>query len=137
MLKVMVYLTDVDEGAAPFEYLRARDSAQPAYGAPLAPMYGSSRVPAEEVGRYLADGFETHLVTGPRGTITVFDDNVIHRGTLAKTAHRDVLVFQVRPSTFRAQPHVNPKWTGSFNHRDVNRDPFDLVPHPKQRAEAM
>ena len=137
VLKVMVYLTDVDEETAPFEYLRAREVGTPVYGSPLAPTYGTSRVTADRIAAYLADGFETHRVTGPRGTVIVFDDNIIHRGTLAKAGRRDVVVFQVRPAAFRACPRVNPAWTGSFNHRDVNANPSDLVAHLKRRVETV
>jgi hypothetical protein len=134
VVKVMVYLTDVDEASAPFEYIRGRDTARPLYGAPLAPTHGSSRIPSDQIERHLADGFEKHAVVGPRGTVIAFDDNIVHRGTLAQAAHRDVVVFQVRPATFRAVPRINPRWTGSFNDRDINANPTDLVPHTKRRV---
>ncbi len=131
MLKVMVYLTDVSEETAPFEYIRHRVTKQPLMGKPLAPLHRGSRVAPEEIDRRLADGYEAHRITGPRGTVVVFDDNVVHRGTLATGGHRDVVVFQVRPATFEARPHVDPRWTGSFLHHDVNRDPADVTPHLK------
>jgi len=134
MIKVMIYLTDVDEGTAPFEFLRERGSQRPAVGAPLAPLHWHSRVPPDQVDRYLAGGYETHLATGPRGTVVVFDDNVIHRGTLAQTGHRDVLVLQLRPATFRARPRIDPRWTGSFLHCDVNADPAELAPRRRLQA---
>jgi hypothetical protein len=131
-MKVMIYLTDVDETSAPLEYIRARDTARPLYGAPLAPTHGSSRIPADQV--ELADGFEKHAVVGPRGTVIIFDDNIVHRGTLAQTAHRDVVVLQVRPASVRAEPRISPSWTGSFNDRDINVNPTDLTPHIKRRV---
>ena len=94
----MVYLTDVSEGTAPLEYLHDRRSDRPLFGAPLSPLHLNSRVPAAVIDRHLAAGCEPRVVTGPRGTIVIFDDNIIHRGTLAQTGHRDVLVLQVRPS---------------------------------------
>lgn len=131
MVKVMVYLTDVSDGAAPFEYVRERSSGQPLYGSPIAPLHGLSRVSNEDVDRRLASGWGRHRVTGPRGTIVVFDDNVVHRATLARTAHRDVVVFQVRPSTFRATSRLDGRWTGSFAHKSINRDPWQLEPEPR------
>jgi hypothetical protein len=128
MLKVMVYLTDVDEDSAPFEYLRRRDDGRPMYGAPLAPMHHHSRIAPGVVDGYLANGHETHRVTGPRGTVIVFDDNVIHRATLARSAPRDVVVCQLRPALFEARPRIDAQWTGSFQHHNVNRSPYDLVP---------
>jgi hypothetical protein len=127
MLKVMVYLTDVDEDSAPFEYLRD-PAGVPRLGAPLAPLHGDSRIPAAQIERHLDEGWSRHIVTGPAGTVLVFDDNVVHRGTLARRRHRDVVVFQVRPAAFRATPYLDTRWTGTFGHRDFNRDPDDMRP---------
>jgi hypothetical protein len=132
MLKVMIYLTDVREDTAAFEYVCDRTTGRPRYGAPLAPLHGNSRVPNQEVERLLASGWRHEIVTGPKGTVLVFDDNVLHRGTLAKSSHRDVVVFQVRPATFKAVPHLDRRWTGSFGDLDFNRDP--RVVAPTQRA---
>ena len=130
MLKVMVYLTDVTDDTAPFQYLRGRSSGAPRPGAPLTPMFGTSRVPDEQIERYLAGNWTAHSVTGRRGTIVVFDDNVIHRATLSKAAHRDVVVFQVRPAAFKAAQHINARWTGTFGHRAFNPDPRELAVVP-------
>jgi hypothetical protein len=135
MLKVMVYLTDVGADSAPFEYL-ADANGRPRLGAPLAPLHGDSRVPAREIDRCLAAGWTREVVTGPAGTVLVFDDNVVHRGTLARAGHRDVVVFQVRPVTFRATPRLDPRWTGSFGHRDFNENPDDLAPVPRAAKAA-
>jgi hypothetical protein len=134
MLKAMVYLTDVTEGTAPLEYLHDTRRDAPVLGAPLAPLNLNSRVPTAVIERHLSAGCEARPVTGPRGTIVIFDDNIIHRGTLAQTAHRDVLVLQVRPSLAAARPRIDRRWTGSFEHRDLNPNPRDLAPHPKERA---
>jgi hypothetical protein len=136
MVKAMVYLTDVTEGTAPFEYLHDCRSGRPVPGEPLSPLHLNSRVPAGVIDRHCAAGCEPRVVTGPRGTILVFDDNIIHRGTLARTNHRDVLVLQVRPSLTAARPRIDTRWTGSFRHRDVNADPRDLTPHLKARQGA-
>ena len=69
-----------------------------------------------------------------RHALIVTDD--MHPGTLARTGHRDVLVLQVRPAAFRAEPRIDPRWTGSFLHHDFNRDPFDLRQHLKTSAGA-
>lgn len=136
MLKVMVYLTEVGLDSAPFEYL-ADANGRPRPGAPLAPLHGDSRVPPREIDRWLAAGWSREVVTGPAGTVLVFDDNVVHRGTLARAGHRDVVVFQVRPVTFRATPRLDPRWTGSFGHRDFNQNPHDLAPVPRAARAAV
>jgi hypothetical protein len=130
MLKVMVYLTDVSEGSAPFVYLRERSTGRFMMGSPLTPLFGNSRVPNEQIAHHLANGWDDHPVTGPRGTILIFDDNVVHRGTLAQSSHRDVLVFQIRPSTFKASPRIDRRWTGTFGHKDISADPDELTPRP-------
>lgn len=135
ILKVMVYLTDVAHDTAPFQYLRERSSGAPLAGAPLAPMSGGdSRVPDEDVDRRLAGNWTCHSVTGARGTIVVFDNNIVHRGTMAKAAHRDVVVFQVRPATFHAARPIDAQWTGTFRHWDFNLDPNVLAARPRPGA---
>jgi hypothetical protein len=134
VLKVMIYLTDVTEGSAPFEYLRTRATGRSLYGSPLAPLFGDSRIPASTVEGWLARECERHAVTGPRGTVLMFDDNVVHRATAATTAHRDVIVFQVRPVPFAVTSHLHRRWTGTFKHRDIQRNPWELF--PKLRAAA-
>ena len=135
VLKVMVYLTDVGEETAPFEYLRD-DGWRAKLGTPLAPLHGDSRVPAAQIERHLAAGWHREVVTGPSGTVLVFDDNVVHRGTLARSGHRDVVVFQVRPADFKASPYIDPRWTGSFGHLDFNRDPRQMAPTPRKPKAA-
>jgi hypothetical protein len=134
MLKVMVCLTDVTAGTAPCEYLRDAATGRTQIGSPLAPLAGDSRVPLAQVERQMANGFVSEAVTGPAGTVLVFDDNVVHRGTLATTGHRDVIVFQIRPSLAKAVPRIDPRWTGSVAHRDFNVDPWQLAPTPRKSA---
>ena len=136
MIKVMVYLTDVGEDQAPFEYVCDAEG-RPVLGAPLAPLHGDSRVAAEQVARVVANGGRRVVVTGPAGTVIVFDDNVVHCGTLARVGHRDVVVLQVRPATFRATPRLDPRWTGSFGHLNFNRDPRQLTPTPRKPNAAV
>lgn len=134
MLKVMVYLTDVHDGTAPFEYLREAATGRPQLGSPLAPLAGDSRVPLAQVERHLANGFVNASVTGEAGTVLLFDDNVVHRGTMATSGHRDVIVFQVRPSLVTAVPRIDPRWSASFGHRDFNVDPWQLAPTPRRQG---
>lgn len=130
MLKVMVYLSDVDRESAPFEYLRD-EAMRPRLGAPLAPLHSDSRVPSDEIERLVKAGWHCQRVTGPTGTVLVFDDNVLHRGTLAQARHRDVVVFQVRPAQFEALPRLDRRWTGTFGDLDFNRDPTVMAPIPR------
>lgn len=124
MLKVLIYLTDVDEDTAPFEYLLDGATGRTQLGRPLAPLHGDSRVPPAYIEQQIAQGWQLRRVCGPAGTVILLDDNVIHRATLPRRAPRDVIVFQIRPSLFRASPRVDPRWTGSFPHRNFNPDPW-------------
>ena len=126
VLKVMIYLTDVDSRNAPFEYLGKARKAVP--GSPIAPLYGHSRISDQKIARYFARGFESHEVTGPKGTMILFDNDVIHRGNLALQTHRDVLIFQIRPIAERLVPYIDKRWTGSFQHADFSPDPEVVVP---------
>ena len=128
VLKVMIYLTDVDHNSAPFEFLSRGASEKAVSGSPIAPLYGTSRIPDSKIQRFLDSGFERRQVTGPRGTMILFDNDVIHRGTLALQKHRDVLIFQIRPFARALKPYIDQRWTGSFQHADFSPDPSDVVP---------
>jgi hypothetical protein len=128
MLKLMIYLSDVGDGNAPFEYVRHARSGAPLYGSPIAPAFGTSRMSEDRIARHLRDGWERCRVTGPRGTTILFDDNVVHRATIAASGPRDVIVFQVRPVPFAVERHIDTRWTGTFGHRQFHHDPNDLQP---------
>jgi hypothetical protein len=128
ILKVMIYLNDVSDCNAPFEYLRSRDSRTAVSGSPVAPLFGHSRISDEALTRYLSNGAEPFRVIGPKGTMIVFDNNMIHKANLASEGHRDVLIFQVRPMATRTKRYIDPRWTGSFQHVPFNIDPYDLKP---------
>lgn len=132
VLKLMVYLTPVDAGRAPMEYIRHSESQKALIFAPY-PLLGNSRVSHERVNEYFKNGYTVAQVIGPAGTVILFDDNVLHRATLARTAHRDALVFQIRPAAFRPASYIDSRWTGSFVHDDFNQDPTDYAVHQKRR----
>lgn len=124
VMKIMIYLTDVGPLNAPFEYVRNRASGEPVQYAPQ-PLLGNSRVSAADVDKLLASGHEATKATGRRGTMLIFDDNVLHRATFAREGRRDALVYQIRPAVFRPQERLDPRWSGSFEHVDFNRRPDD------------
>jgi hypothetical protein len=119
VMKIMIYLTDVGPLNAPFEYVRRSDSGEPVQFSPR-PLLGNSRVSATRVEELMASGHEAAKATGPRGTMLIFDDNVLHRATFAREGRRDALVFQIRPAVFRPQERIDRKWSGSFEHVDFN-----------------
>ena len=124
VMKIMIYLTDVGPLNAPFEYVRRIDSGEPVQYPPR-PLLGNSRVSEAHVRELLASGHEAVKVTGPRGTMLIFDDNVLHRATFAKEGRRDALVYQIRPAVFKPHERLDRRWSGSFEHVDFNRRPDD------------
>ena len=93
VVKVFVYLSDVDEEAGPFEYV---PGSQPGgrYGDvwPWTFMRGSDYPsPAEFAKRISPD--EYLAVTGKRGTIVLCDSSGFHRGGFARTRPRVMSVY--------------------------------------------
>ena len=129
VLKLMLYLTDVTGDTAPFMFLARGGDGRAVIGT-RTPLYGQSRMSPARMARFQASGCVARAVTGPRGTLVLFNDNVIHRATLATRAHRDVLVLQLRPTDRPRRPLADPRWTGSFQNLDFNRDPAVVEPQP-------
>lgn len=130
IMKIMIYLTDVREDNGPFEYLRARGTHEALYMSPR-PLSDYGRISPSAAKGHLSRGYERHKVTGPAGTMVLFDENVVHRANVAESGFRDVIVLQIRPATFRRAAFIDPQWTGSFEHVDFNPDPYDLRPRQK------
>lgn len=130
--KIMVYLTDVSEDTGPFEFFRSLETRE-GLSMPPRPLSGYSRISSGQIRRWLAEGFEPHKVTGARGTLLFFDENVVHKANVARRGFRDVVVFQIRPATFRPEAYISPEWTGSFANVDFSPDPWVYRPLPKPR----
>jgi hypothetical protein len=131
VLKLMVYLTDVDAESGPFEYVRHATSHKAFLFAPR-PLLGTSRVRPSFVDELLSNGHERYMSVGPTGSLVLFDDNVLHKANIARRRVRDVVVLQLRPSLFRPEPYIDPRWTGSFEHEDVPLSPWSHVPRLKR-----
>lgn len=112
VMKIMVYLNDVGERNAPFEYLRhAKTGALVRVRATHPPRYPGNRIPADMIAGYLADGYVRHKVIGPKGTFMLFDEKNIHKGNYAEEGARDALVLQFRPTLTRTERRIDPAWT--------------------------
>ncbi len=115
ILKIMIYLNDVSEKQAPFEYLRHPETGRPIHIKPKYPQtYAAGRVPFEVVENYKKQGYESYKVTGPAGTALLFDDKIIHKGNYAVEGYRDVLVFQIRPCFPSKQKYLDSHFTLPF-----------------------
>ena len=139
VIKVMIYLNDVDENTAPFEYLANSSSfvkIQPSrtgsdnwFGEPKWP---HSRVPDDVLEKYQKEGYATKLAVGKKGTTLIFSQNILHRANVAKNHPRDVLVFQLKPIKSKLQPYIHKRWTGSFQHKNIPMDPSITKPVKKE-----
>lgn len=77
--KIIIYLSDVTETSAPFEY-KVPVKYVPYARRPV----NSSRIPYEGEGE---------KVTGPRGTTLIFKNNIIHKGNYCRDGYRDVIMI--------------------------------------------
>jgi len=126
ILKLLIYLNDVDETTAPFTYLEGPDGL-PVVGSPL-PMFGYSRISAERMETYLSAGCRVRQWLGPRGTCLLFSSTIVHRATFAQRGHRDALFLTLRPTRARRTPYVDVRWTATIRHFDFSPDPEDTLP---------
>lgn len=134
VLKVMVYLTDVDEDSGPFEYLLNPATGKPMKMKPIPNLvrpFIETRISPLQVREYARAGYAPFKLLGKKGTTCLFSENIIHKANIANIRHRDVVVIQVRPVTFRPSSCISDGWTGSFQHVDVSPDPSLLAPIPK------
>ena len=110
-IRMIIYLNDVDEDTAPFEYLLHKETGKtvriPTSDHPKLTMNG--RIPDELVARYVSEGFERVPVVGKKGTIVLFDSKIIHKANIAKSRNRTVLVMPIRPALSKSERYVDPK----------------------------
>ena len=140
VIKIMIYLNDVDENTAPLEYLvDAEDNfvkIQPSRTGPEnwfgKPKWPESRVPDSVLNEYLEKGYKTKKVTGQKGTVLIFSQNILHRANVAKINPRNVAVFQLKPYKTKLSPYIHQKWTGSFQHRPTLVNPLTIKPIKKE-----
>lgn len=126
ILKLLIYLTDVDEDTAPFTYLEGPDGL-PVLGS-RHPTFGASRISEARMAGFLAGGCRVRHLTGPRGTCVLFSPAIVHRATIATRGHRDALFLTLRPSPVRRTPYVDVRWTGTVRHADYSPDPTQDLP---------
>ncbi len=114
VIKIMIYLSDVTETQAPFEYLRHKLTGEAIHIKPQMPQfYPNGRVPASVIEKYKDEGYEAVKIVGKKGTMFVFDDKTIHKGNYAQNGHRDAMVLQLKPAIKAPSVYINSRWTSS------------------------
>lgn len=108
-VRLIVYLNDVDEGSAPFEYIRHKVTGEvprlPVAQHPKKTEKG--RVKKEIIDEYLNNGYEQVKVVGKKGTFIIFDSKIIHKANKAKTGDRKVVVLPIRPATAKHDRYID------------------------------
>lgn len=119
-VKVLVYLSDVDENDSVFQLLwsERRNRALRVAAAPMSSdnwQSGEARSGANFddafVESWVDKGYRSRSITGPAGTTVLFATNCIHRGTLARTQPRDTLILRLRPAESVQMPRLQTKAT--------------------------
>ena len=102
-VKALLYLSHVTEQDGCFITLLHRDTKQPYevknfkyprnWGGP-------PRIWRPWIAQLQEEGYRQQCITGPPGTLVIFDTNTIHRGSVPLPGRvRDFILFQVRPQT--------------------------------------
>jgi hypothetical protein len=87
LLKVFLYLSDVDERSGPFEYVPGSHPEGRLAGVhPWAPM-GVGRISDKELAKYIETG-DVRTFTAPRGTLIFCNTSGLHRGGFAEANPR-------------------------------------------------
>lgn len=127
IIKIIIYLTDVAEENGAFEYLRNKQTKVPMkmptnrfgpnkWGNKNHPIYMGCRISNSQIEEFKNNGYETVKVTGKKGTIIIFDNNIVHKANRCQTAYRDILTLQVRPRMDKLSIYLSEEHTGSWDH---------------------
>lgn len=127
IIKIIIYLTDVTEENGAFEYLRDKNTKEPLkmntnrlgpnkWGNKNHPTYRGCRISYPQINEFINNGYETVKVTGKKGTIIIFDNNIVHKANRCKTSYRDILTLQVRPRMDKLTQYLSEEYTGSWDH---------------------
>lgn len=110
-IRMIIYMSDVDEDNAPFEYIRHKETKKTVrIKAADHPRYTiNGRIPEEVLNDYLDNGYERIRITGKKGTMVLFDSKIIHKANTPKNGSRVVLVLPIRPSIFKPARYVDPR----------------------------
>ena len=132
IIKIMIYLDDVEEQNGAFQVLSKNNHGHKAFTTridhihweePCPPVWDPSRFSDEQIEDLNTAGYQPKKLTGPAGTAIIFDNNIIHRATFCEEKTRDVLTFMVKPTIKRIRPYISRKHTGTNYHVDTFVDP--------------
>ena len=132
IVKVIIYLNDVNELNSPFEYLVDKN-----YNGVLAnctrigpenwePSPNNGRL-EEEVNELIkSQNYQNKKLLGNKFTACAFSNNAIHRANPIIKGYRDVINIRVKPTLKKSPEFMNKKWTTSYEHTGaVNPNPIN------------
>lgn len=110
-VRMIIYMNDVNEDNAPFEYLLHKETKKTCrIKTADHPLYTKNgRIPEELLQNYLNQGYERIKVIGKKGTIILFDSKIIHKANTPKIGSRIVLILPIRPSLGKSIRYVDPR----------------------------
>lgn len=130
VIKIMVYLNDVDEDTAPFEIIRNKETKQALKMETHRISHKSwkktaSRCSEPFIRDQVENGYEKYKILGSPGTVCIFDNNIVHRANPAKKRPRNVVVFMAKPIGVSRKPdnYISKEHTGTNWHEDTFPDP--------------
>jgi hypothetical protein len=129
IIKIMVYLSDVDDDSAPFQILSKDNMGSKGVTTKVdhkkwAQHPRGSRIQSEELAVLDRQGYKPVSILGGVGTTVVFDNNIIHRATVpAPGKYRDVICFMVRPWHEKIDCYIST--SGAWTDRSILKDPED------------
>jgi hypothetical protein len=114
LVKVFLYLSDVDAGAGPLEYVRGSHGLGPYAGLWPNPDPGTASYPAEGEVEARIPATDRIAGTGPAGTLIFCDTYGLHRGGLATESPRVLATWAyVTPASIFARRFETPWLSGA------------------------
>lgn len=136
-VKLLLYLTDVEEDTGPFELLEQdgdyvkMETSRTGYDHWLPPYIPQSRIPKHMIGNLIMQGYEETKIVGPKGTALFFDNNIIHKANIPTHSYRDVVIFNIKPTLNKLSSYISKEYTGSWGHKSPIMDPAQTTPRLK------
>ena len=136
-VKLMIYLTDVEEDTGAFELLEKdgdhikMQTSRTGYNHWGPPYIPQSRIPEDIMNDFIEQGYEKKRIVGPKGTALFFDNNIVHTATIPTRGYRDVVIFNIKPTLYKFKPYISKEYTGSWEHKSPIMDPAQTAPRLK------
>jgi hypothetical protein len=136
-VKLLIYLTDVEEDTGPFELLEHDNdyvkiqTSRTGHDHWLPPYIPQSRIPENIMNDFINQGYEKTKIIGSKGTALFFDNNIVHKANVPTRAYRDVVIFNIRPTMLKLDPYISRNFTGTWGHKSPIMNPEELIPRLK------